>query len=120
MGDLEKMLLRSFKQTFFEPLDAYRWSRRKTDTKSNRMPLRGDFYLMSFERHGEIYPTDKGADHTADAPAHHSDEFPAGYSLAGCSPALPASASPASDHSSTALAQLWGYPYGEEFMNRLL
>jgi len=52
-------------------------------------------YLMSFERHGEIYPNDKGADHEADAPAHHSDEFPAGYSLAGCSPALPASASPA-------------------------
>src|SRR5579864_5675291 len=27
-------------------------------------------------------------------PAHRLDEFPAGYSLAGCSPALPASASP--------------------------
>ena len=30
----------------------------------------------------------------ANAPAHRLDEFPAGYSLAGCSPALPASASP--------------------------
>ena len=29
------------------------------------------------------------------APAHRLDEFPAGYSLAGCSPAEPASASPA-------------------------
>ena len=27
-------------------------------------------------------------------PAHRLDEFPAGYSLAGCSPAAPASASP--------------------------
>ena len=30
----------------------------------------------------------------ANAPAHRLDEFPAGYSLAGCSPAWPASASP--------------------------
>ena len=29
-------------------------------------------------------------------PAHRNDEFPAGYSSAGCSPAVPASASPAS------------------------
>ena len=29
------------------------------------------------------------------APTHRLDEFPAGYSLAGCSPAWPASASPA-------------------------
>ena len=28
------------------------------------------------------------------APAHRLDKFPAGYSLAGCSPAEPASASP--------------------------
>src|SRR5437762_12578825 len=32
------------------------------------------------------------------APAHRLDEFPAGYSLAGCSPAGPASASPAGSH----------------------
>jgi hypothetical protein len=32
------------------------------------------------------------ADH---APAHRNDESPAGYSSAGCSPAVPASASPA-------------------------
>ena len=31
---------------------------------------------------------------TTGAPAHRLDEFPAGYSLAGCAPALPASASP--------------------------
>ena len=76
-------------------------------------------YLMSFERHGEIYPNDKGADYKADAPAHHSDEFPAGYSLAGCSPALPADASPASVDSATDLAQLWGHR-GKEIMKGLL
>jgi hypothetical protein len=52
-------------------------------------------FLMSFKRHSEIYPNDRGADETADAPAHRLDEFPAGYSLTGCSPAAPASASPA-------------------------
>jgi hypothetical protein len=46
---------------------------------------------MSFKRHAEIYPTDRGADPKADAPAHRLDEFPVGYSLTGCSPALPAS-----------------------------
>jgi len=50
--------------------------------------------LMSLGRHREIYPNDRSADSTADAPAHLSDEFPTGYSLTGCSPAL-VSASPA-------------------------
>ena len=50
--------------------------------------------LMSFGRHREIYPNDRTADSTADAPAHLSDEFPADYSLTRCSPAL-VSASPA-------------------------
>jgi putative transposase len=56
---------------------------------------------MSFFRHREIYRPmwdsswrSLGAT-TAAAPTHRLDEFPAGYSLAGCSPALPASASPA-------------------------
>jgi len=49
---------------------------------------------MSFPRHREIFPSDGGAGFAANAPAHRLDEFPAGYSLAGCSPALPASASP--------------------------
>jgi hypothetical protein len=56
---------------------------------------------MSFFRHEEIYPCDEGhygegaipQDH---APAHRNDESPTGYSSAGCSPAVPASASPAS------------------------
>ena len=56
---------------------------------------------MSFPRHPEIYrpmwPSlwpSLGAT-TAAAPTHRLDEFPAGYSLAGRSPAEPASASPA-------------------------
>ena len=57
---------------------------------------------MSFLRHREIYRSDglgfresgarSGGIH---APTHRCDEFPAGYSLAGCAPAEPASASPA-------------------------
>jgi len=49
---------------------------------------------MSFPRHREIFPSDGGAGRAANAPAHRLDEFPAGYSSAGCSPAVPASASP--------------------------
>jgi|SRR3974390_1797704 len=49
---------------------------------------------MSFLRHLEIY-SPIGAQQRR-APTHHRlNEFPAGYSLAGCSPAWPASASPA-------------------------
>src|SRR6476646_2548563 len=49
---------------------------------------------MSFLRHGEIYPSDGSASPAGDAPTHRLDEFPAGFSLAVCSPAWPASASP--------------------------
>ena len=57
---------------------------------------------MSFLRHEEIYRSDglglcwSGAQSgQLQAPTHRFDEFPAGYSSAGCSPAEPASASPA-------------------------
>jgi hypothetical protein len=59
---------------------------------------------MSFFRHEEIYRSDVGSK-TEGEPAetgsldHRLDESPAGYSLAGCSPAEPTSASPAEDHS---------------------
>jgi len=56
---------------------------------------------MSFPRHLEIYRPmwsfcgrNLGAT-TAAAPTHRLDEFPAGYSSAGCAPAEPTSASPA-------------------------
>src|SRR5439155_12843949 len=62
-------------------------------------------FLMSFLRHGEIYRTMRAASPTLpgrpidDRPdPHRLDEFPAGYSLAGCTPAEPASASPAGAH----------------------
>ena len=55
---------------------------------------------MSFFRHQEIYQSDVGhrkrrKPTVAGFPAHRLDESPAGYSSAGCSPAEPASASPA-------------------------
>ena len=53
---------------------------------------------MSFLRHREIYQSDerqeRGGALTAMPPAHRHDEFPVGYSLASCSPAELASASP--------------------------
>jgi len=58
---------------------------------------------MSFLRHREIYQVSeancgdrelKGRDPAATPFAHRLDESPVGYSLAGCSPAEPASASP--------------------------
>ena len=53
---------------------------------------------MSFLRHGEIYHFDEGAIPADHALAHRNDEFPAGYSWAGCAPAEPAAASPAGAH----------------------
>jgi hypothetical protein len=49
---------------------------------------------MSFLRHGEIYRWGRETAQTAST-AHPIDESPTGYSLAGCSPAVPDSASPA-------------------------
>ena len=58
---------------------------------------------MSFFRHEEIYQSDEGRKRSGERPksrppAHRSDESPAGYSLASCSPAELASASPAERH----------------------
>ena len=53
---------------------------------------------MSFLRHQEIYQSDERPSERArlrrHALAHRLDEFPVGYSLASCSPAELASASP--------------------------
>jgi hypothetical protein len=62
------------------------------------MPLGGGL-KVEFSRHGEIYQSDverKGRElQLCPLPALIGvDESPAGYSLAGCSPAVPASASP--------------------------
>ena len=56
---------------------------------------------MSFLRHGEIYRPISSMPGRSwpDRPRpHRFDEFPAGYSLAGCAPAGPASALPAGAH----------------------
>jgi len=60
---------------------------------------------MSFLRHEEIYPSDGGRAIAEPAPTHRLDEFPAGYSLAGCAPAEPASASPTGTYSETNTAR---------------
>jgi hypothetical protein len=51
---------------------------------------------MSFLRHWEIYQVERGGrgPNRGPAPALRLDESPVGYSLASCSPAEPASASP--------------------------
>src|SRR5437762_7674950 len=66
-------------------------------------------FLMSFEGMGKTIRTMEAPIQKADAPAHLSDEFPAGYSLTGCSPALPASASPAGVEHVSSSAQHRGF-----------
>ena len=58
-------------------------------------------FFMSFLRHPQIYPSICSMAKTGDGPfsgfapgPHRLDESAAGYSLAGCAPAEPASASP--------------------------
>jgi putative transposase len=58
---------------------------------------------MSFFRPGEIYQSDAGRNNSGERskdrpPTHRSDESPAGYSSASCSPAELTSASPAERH----------------------
>ena len=64
---------------------------------------------MSFKRHWEIYPNERGADQKADALIAHSDEFPSWLFLEGLSPALPLSASPAGVEHAAEPAQLWAF-----------
>src|SRR3982750_3701460 len=58
---------------------------------------------MSFFRHREIFRSDVSRSaqeqRTRCSLVHRLNEFPAGYSSAGCSPTWPASASPAEFHS---------------------
>ncbi len=62
--------------------------------------LRHAIHTLSFLRHGQIYQSDVlmlqgGGEAFWPRPLFHRlDEFAVGYSLVGCSPALPASASP--------------------------
>src|SRR5213594_1837517 len=95
LGDMEKMQLRSFTRTFYQP------RRRK-----HRMPLRGAL-LDEFGRHEEIYPNDR-APIRGPTPRSSLDEFPAGYSLTRCSPAELVSASPAGVEYASGITQLRG------------
>jgi hypothetical protein len=56
---------------------------------------------MSFVRHRKIYRSDQESrewdSSCPSRPAHRLDESSAGYSLSGCAPAAPDSASPVSD-----------------------
>jgi len=72
-------------------------------------PRRGSFFRMSFQRHQEIFPKQRSVGLEPDAPCPRLDEFPAGYSLTGCSPALPVSASPADTQSAFVLPQFRGF-----------
>jgi hypothetical protein len=65
--------------------------------------------LMSFEGMGKSIRTMEAPIQTTAAPAHLSDEFPAGYSLTRCSPAELVSASPAGVNDAVALDQLRGF-----------
>src|SRR5712691_3950717 len=58
---------------------------------------------MSFLRHTEIYQVEASwrGRNRGPARALRLDESPVGYSLAGCSPAAPASASPTGSYSET-------------------
>jgi hypothetical protein len=58
---------------------------------------------MSFKGMGKSIQKGESADPKTGAPSHLLDEFPAGYSLAGRSPAEPASASPAEANYATLL-----------------
>src|SRR5215831_4865347 len=52
----------------------------------------------AFSQAWEIYRKDEEEGRPGWSPPHRYDEFPTGYSSAGCSPAEPASASPAGHH----------------------
>jgi hypothetical protein len=104
MGDIEKVQPRPFKRSFSQRFGDSRDSPPESlkDAAARRL------YLMSFKGMGKSIRMIEAPTHTADAPAHLSDEFPAGYSLTSCSPASLASASPAGVDSAVGLAQLWG------------
>jgi hypothetical protein len=64
--------------------------------------------LMSFEGMRKSIRTIEAPTHKADASAHLSDEFPAGYSLMRCSPAVLVSALPAGVDYASGLIQVRG------------
>jgi len=61
---------------------------------------------MSFEGIGKSIQTNRAPTHIVDTPPVGLNEFSVGYSLAGCSPALPASASPTANQYAFSNAQI--------------
>ena len=75
----------------------------ETEIQSGKSEANSAGAKMSFFRHGEIYQSDERGRNSGERPksrppAHRPDESPTGYSSASCSPAEPASASPAERH----------------------
>ena len=64
--------------------------------------------FMSFKGIGKSIRMVRAPTQNADAPAHHSDQFPAGYSLTRCSPAELVSASPAGVEYASGITELRG------------
>jgi hypothetical protein len=85
-----------------------RWAivRRSRSNTAYALASSGETTSMSFLRHEEIYRSDVRLGQSWERQSLSSlpvligcDEFPVGYSLAGCPPAEPASASPTADDS---------------------
>src|SRR5678815_1418941 len=74
---------------------AHRTGFGKTNDTQNKEAASRRLLLTSFKGIRKSIGRIQAPSHQPGAPAHRSDEFPAGYSLTGCSPAWPASASPA-------------------------
>src|SRR5262249_32369129 len=83
-------------------------SRLPVCSEQNKDAASRRFRLMSFEGMRKSIRTMEAPPNHADAPAHLSDEFPAGYSLTRCSPAELVSASPAGDDNALARLQVRG------------
>jgi hypothetical protein len=102
------------------PIVVYRpsWRRIFSVAQRNQKGCRfAPLLLMSFKGMRKSIRIMEASTETADASPHLSDEFPAGYSLTGCSPALPASASPAGVDSASEHSQVRGPLHVKETMN---
>jgi hypothetical protein len=87
----------------------------QSPTRIRKDAARRQLLLMSFEGMRKSIRTIEAPVQNTDASAHLSDEFPAGYSLTGCSPALPASASPAGVEYASGPTQLRGSLFMKPF-----
>lgn len=80
----------------------------KPTPRENKVAASRRLLLMSFKGIGKSIRMIRAPTQADRRPAHHSDEFPVGYSLTGCSPALPVSASPTGVDYASGAAQVRG------------